>query len=154
MENNIQNELAALKSQVRTLRRWLGLFALVAITALTISANEDDAIPDVIKARKVMVVNLAGKEVVSMETGAGGNGVLRVFNKAGQEAARMNANENGGLIGILNKDGQAVAKMLTVESGGVITVYNNNGQAAAGIGAREDGGGPCSPASWPYRCGH
>ena len=122
MENNIQNELDALKSQVRTLQRALALFAgftLAAIVALTIAEITFAVVtPDEIKAGKFTVVNEAGMDVAAMAAGP-----------------------DGGLLGVSTKEGQPVAALASGPYGGTLAVYNNYRRSAAVIGVDPQGGG-------------
>jgi len=98
------------------------------------------AIQEEIRARRIVIVNDEGREVVLLSASKDGNGAIVICNKDGTPAAFMGANEYGGAMSIKNKDGTPAANMIAIESGGTMDVSNKDGILVVVIGASEYGG--------------
>jgi len=97
-----------------------------------------------IRAKRIVIVNDAGQEVVWLFADEGGNGVIGVCNKDGITTAGIGASESGGTMEIYNDEGQKVI-MLCADSrtggGGRVDILNGNGTSGLFMSAGKKGGG-------------
>ena len=104
------------------------------------NVESQEAIQEEIRAKRIIIVNDEGQEVVWLSADKDGYGGIVIDNKDGTSVAGMVADENGGSMEIRNKDGNLVASMVVSESrrGGVV-IYNKSGTLVAIVGASEYG---------------
>ncbi len=123
-----------------------------------------EIIQEEIRARSILIVNDAGKEVIVLFADKDGNGAIEIYNKFGNIVAGMGVNEydsggisffnqagitginifvdkyGGGSIGVNNKFGTTAAFMQASEYGGEMGFFNKGGNIVAGMGVNEYGG--------------
>ena len=105
------------------------------------NAESQVAIQEEIRARRIVIVNDVGQEVVWLSTDEYG-GTMHVANKDGNTVAMMEADsEYSGVMGIYNKDGNPVAYMGADEEGGTIGILNKTGNPVAYMIVNKDGDG-------------
>ena len=115
MTTEIIAELNELRNQVRTLKRMLfGVFGLVVVGGL-LAATSLQSVPDVIRAKKVEVVNDAGEVLISL------NGVMQEIGIITAHEYRATDPDD------LDEDGneRLVVSMGAYEAGGVINLVSN-----------------------------
>lgn len=127
------------------------------------NVESQEAIQEEIRARRIVIVNDAGQEVVTLLANAKNNGAIVIGNKDGTPLVFMGdyghcdmisiVNENfipivsighngyGGRIVIVNKYSKLVANMEADEYGGVMGINNLNGTPAAFMANKYNGGG-------------
>ncbi|MBU4349984.1 hypothetical protein KJ830_03260 [bacterium] len=98
-------------------------------------------IQEEIKARRIVIVNDAGQEVVELSTDVENNGGVVILNKSGNNVVIMGAYEYGGIMSVYNKDGKTHAVMGATENGGAMTVINKDDNAVAGMIVGENDNG-------------
>jgi hypothetical protein len=161
----IEHRLAAIERQLR-FHRLVIAGLLVALTAL-VSYGATEGVPDEIRARKFVVVNEEGREVVVIKSWAhggltatypakgphlpsillahddGGNGLLTVANKDGKHIIRAWANTGGdGLLTVRSKDGKALIQAGGDTGGdGLLKVSNKDGKDIIYFGGDTGGDG-------------
>ena len=163
----IESRFAAVERQLR-FHRLVIASLLVALVAL-VGYGATDGVPDVIRAKKFLVVNEEGREVVVIESWLlggyirtfpakgtylpsitlshiGFDGLLKVSNKDGKDIIQTGADTTGnGLLKISNKDGKDIIQNGTNMSGdGLLRVYNKDGGVGVtvqGINSIGSGGG-------------
>ena len=90
------------------------------------------AIQKEIKARRIVIVNDAGQEVVMLWADEAANGIISISNKTSTPVVFMGVSEEyGGVMFIGNKAGNPVAYMGAYEDDGLIEVYNKQGDMIA-----------------------
>jgi len=105
------------------------------------NVESQEVVQQEIRARRIIIVNDLGQEVVELSINVKNNGLVVIYNKSGNVVAGMGANEDAGIITAHNKDGKTVAVMGASEDGGIITVVNKDGNAVIGMGADENDNG-------------
>ena len=102
------------------------------------------AIQKDIRARRIVIVNDAGQEVVWLFANEDGNGVIGVCNKDGTTVAGMGVSESGGTMEIYNDGGREVV-LLSADSrtggGGRVDILDGNGTSGLFMSAGKKGGG-------------
>ena len=127
-----------LEALVRRQRRWnIALGALVVVGGL-MAAKGIQEVPDVIRAKKIQVVDDDGKVLVGMGSDKHG-GFLVVANGSEQEIAVLGAGSNGGNLVLTNNDKVPQVILGMTKDGGVINAMNSGGKVAAGMAAVENG---------------
>ena len=135
----VEQRLEKLERQAKRYRMALVLLTAALCGMLSLAATDDNRVHDVLKARRLEVVNAAGDLVVVMTSDEAG-GVLGINNNAGQLMAIMTSDKDGGKLVINNNAGQPMAGMGSDEAGGRLLVWNNAGQPMVGMVSGEDGG--------------
>ena len=119
------------------------ILAILVFYVFLVDGNVESqvAIQEEIRARRIVIVNDAGQEVVELSPNVENNGLVVIYNKSGDAVANIIADEGGGIVNVINKDGK-ISTMMGVndEGGGIMSVYNKDGKTDAVIGASEYGG--------------
>ena len=120
------SRIESLETQVRTLKRMLlGVFALVVVGGL-LAATNLQSVPDVVKAKKFIVVDAKGDAATVLDSRLmlntpGGlvgviNGSFAVFNEKGRELLQLQSNSpyagTAGELVLLRADGTQFISML------------------------------------------
>ncbi|MDZ4831565.1 MAG: hypothetical protein SGJ09_15370 [Phycisphaerae bacterium] len=125
-------------------RSRIGLLAAfgggVAVTVGTLlAAAAPGPASDVVRARRVEIVNGAGKVVALLSAGATG-GQFDLWNAEGVNAARIASTEKGGDLSIWNGRGTPAIGVFSGESGGRFEAYDGAGKTNARLASTADGG--------------
>jgi hypothetical protein len=123
------------------------LYSVLAILVFCVflvdnNAESQAVIQEEIRARRIVIVNDAGQEVVNLGTYEG-NGTISIFNKAGTLVVDMLVLEGGGGIATANKTGTLIAMMgasVGDIGSGVISIANKYGNVIASMEDQEDCG--------------
>ena len=97
------------------------------------------AIQEEIRARRIVIVNDAGQEVVKL-TNDENSGWIGVYNNSGILVTKMGA-KHGGTLSIANKDGKFVAGMGDFKYGGMMVIFNKDGTPVALVRVNENDNG-------------
>ena len=135
-----EERMEILEKQVRRQRRWnIGLGVLVVAGGL-MAAKGVQEVPDVIRAKKIEVVNDDGKIRVGMGTSKrNGGGAFILFNGSQQEVAVIGAGADGGFLGLSNNDEVPQTIVGVGKDGGNIALKNSDGKIATAMSVVEDG---------------
>jgi len=127
------------------------ILAVLVFYVFLVDGNVESkvAIQEKIYARRIVIVNDAGQEIVWLFANKDGNGVIGVCNKDGTTTAGIGASESGGTMEIYNDEGQKVVVLCAdsrTEGGGRVDIFNGDGtsgafMSAVRLWAYEDGGG-------------
>ncbi len=165
--SSTESRLAAVERQLRFHRAVIAAL-LVALVAL-VGYGATQGVPEEIRARKFVVLNEEGREVVVIDSwelggwittypGKGdylpsislahtddGGGLLELFNKDGGRGVQLQGMNNvggGGGVVVANKSGKAVVSALANPDGnGGFGVYNKNGKGGFSATSKPDGNG-------------
>ena len=112
------------------------ILAVLIFYVFLIDGNVESqvAIQKDIMARRIVIVNDEGQEVVWLFANEDGNGVIGVCNKDGTTVAGMGASESGGTMEIYNDEGREVVLLSAdsrTEGGGRVDVFNGDGTSGA-----------------------
>lgn len=125
----LEARISRLEVQLRFHRRLTMLLAICVIVLLGLGATQ--GVPEVIRAKRFELVDDAGMPLVAMRPTSMG-GAIGVFNKKGQVAGVLTADETGGgLLNILSSQGKNGVLLLGTNAdvtGGAVTVYNRREQ--------------------------
>lgn len=92
------------------------------------------AIQEEIVARRITIMNDAGRPVVVLSAYKDGNGGIDIYNNSGNLVANTGASEDGGFMGIFNKAYIPVVVVVADEDGnGKIVVFNKSGKVMGGL---------------------
>ena len=121
----IEQRLRRLERQCHWYRNLFILAVLVLVALLTHGATKP--IPDVIRAKSLEVIDMEGRPMVALRTISGG-GAIWVFNRQGETAGVLTADETGGgLLNMISREGRNGVLILGSNSegtGGAVTVFN------------------------------
>jgi len=91
------------------------------------NVESQEVVQQEIRARRIIIVNDLGQEVVELSINVKNNGLVVIYNKSGNVVAGMGASEDGGIITVVNKDGNAVIGMGADENdNGEIVVFSKS----------------------------
>ena len=138
--NTTEQRMQKLEKQVRRQRRWNIALGVLVVVGGMMAAKGIQEVPDVIRAKKIQVVDDDGKVLVGM-AGDKHGGVLAVANGSEQEVAVLAAESNGGNLLLLNNDKVPQVILSMTKNGGGIDIMNSLGKKSAGMVAGEDGMG-------------
>ncbi|MCJ7489575.1 MAG: hypothetical protein MUO87_05475 [Thermoplasmata archaeon] len=122
------------------------LYSVLAILVFYVfladnNAESQVAVQEEIRARRIAIVNDAGREVVRLWANKNG-GLVNIGNKDGTFVAGVSTTEDGGgLISVSNKDSTPTAIIASNKEGAGIAVFNRYGTLGVEIIATEDDGG-------------
>jgi hypothetical protein len=138
--NTQQTEIDVLKAQVKTLKRMFYGFGCLVVAGIALAATSMQGVPDVIQAKRFLVVDDEGKLMVGLTSDPfGGN--LSISNKDGKTVASLSAMPSGGGdLSISNKDEKTVALLCGCSDGGGLTIYNKDEKEVANLYAHPDRG--------------
>ena len=111
------------------------ILAILVFYVFLVDGNVESqvAIQQEIRAKRMVIVNDVGQEVVELFSNNGDNGAITINNKNGTPAAFMEINKysGGGVVGIYNKNGNNSVTMAVsgnYNDNGVIFFYNKYGK--------------------------
>jgi hypothetical protein len=137
----LEDRIEKLERQNRRLR-WtvtgfvgLGVAALIMGQAAAPSAEDLEKV-DVVRARRVEVVDKDGRPVVSIGLTATGTGMITTMDGRGRKAVMLGATANGeGVVATMNRKGEELVKLGATTTGeGVITTSDGKGHKLIEIG--------------------
>lgn len=140
----LEHRVARLESQNRSLRRINATVVIAAVVAIGAGMAADekkgDPISDVLRAKRLEVVNPAGDVVWFAESSEEG-GRTAVLSKQKEVAWQADVGEGGGgSIAVCNKSGKARWQALATEDGGGTIHFNNDQKPVMLTGVTETGG--------------
>ena len=93
------------------------------------------AIQEEIRARRIVIVNDEGQEVIMLcaDSRTGGGGRVDILNGNGTSGLFMSAGKKGGGIGVKDKYGNLVISMFAVEDTGTIAVCDRDGKVIGSL---------------------
>jgi hypothetical protein len=146
IEGNLEQRVADLERQLAEARRLRGrlqrlsaVLALAGVGAVTIAANLQPEVPQVLQARRIEVVDEQGHVVVAAAASEAG-GQIDVWNADHINVARLWVNAHGGDLAIWNRAGQNVFGAFAGADGGEVGIWDAKGSPALRGHARPDGG--------------
>jgi len=145
----IVNRLETVEKQNKKLKTTFLFFTLVSIVCLSLFlfvsnekqayAIESETIPDVIKAKKFVVVNDKGEPMVVIGNSKIG-GIIFITDKDGKLTACIGNSEYGGKMEILNKDDEMVFSVSSNKEGGFMEISNKDGKRVFNVSNNKKGG--------------
>jgi hypothetical protein len=126
IEVRIQN-LERRLNRYRSVSIVLGL-ALVGLAGIAANAPQGvtSSVVQDIRARKIVIVDDKGKEMVHLLTGVHG-GVLNLFSSNGIPVVRIGAGEKGGKVALADPKGDQYLQLTSEETGGEVVVSDKKG---------------------------
>ena len=116
-------------------------YILASLGGVATHAQQNEQVIDKVICRELQVVNKDGKRGVILFTTRNGNGVMGVFNNAGEEVAILTADQHGGVMEFHSNTGNKIGVIGASEVGGVMGVLNNAQKRTAGFAVDGDGNG-------------
>jgi len=117
------------------------MVTMAGVVSMGAAANE---VHDVVRTKKLQVVNDVGTELVYAGSSKGGHGFLTVNSKTGQPLVVVMANprtDDGALI-VNSKTGQQiVAQLQSGTNGGLMILKNKTGESVVQLGVDKYGNG-------------
>jgi len=145
MELNINQLSQRLSMLEKSNRRWRNsalVLGIIAVSLVSIAAIP--AIPDLIQAKRIELLNPQGDVVVSL-TSEGNSGAINVNNGFKTNIFSMTGNSYGnGVMKVQNDAGKPVVSAGAFQNGGIITVTNNQGTTVFNTSPDRDGKGSIS----------
>ncbi|MDE0890488.1 MAG: hypothetical protein OSA40_13670, partial [Phycisphaerales bacterium] len=159
--DQLTRDLATERKRRRRLEKGVLALALVAIGAGTIAASSLQTASEVVRTKRLEIVDENGR-IVALASAAKHGGRIDLWDDAGTNSARLGGNGTGGDLALWNRAGEQVvaayadgtAGRLEVNTkggavgvaisaddrGGLLTVSDGNGESAAEIRCGTDGG--------------
>jgi len=112
------------------------VLAILVFYVFLVDGNVESkvAIQEEVVARRITIMNDAGRPVVVLSAYKDGNGGIDIYNNSGNLVANMGASEDGGFMGIFNKAYIPVVVVVADEDGnGKIVVFNKSGKVMSGL---------------------
>jgi hypothetical protein len=112
------------------------VLAVLILYVFLVDGNVESkvAVQEEIMARRITIMNDAGRPVVVLSAYKDGNGGIDIYNNSGNLVANMGASEDGGFMGIFNKAYIPVVVVVADEDGnGKIVVFNKSGKVMSGL---------------------
>lgn len=134
----LESNLASTRQSLRRTRRWLGMTGLGGVV-LMVAAAADLAVIDVIRTKRMEILDNSGNVVLAASSDADG-GRLDIWTPKGCNVLRASANENGGDMAIWNCQGRSIAGLFANEQGGEISIWNKDGGRSARLHDAGQGG--------------
>lgn len=119
------------------------VLALLVCYVFLVDGNVEskEIIQEEIRARRIVIVNDAGQEVVELSINVENNGLIVIYNKSGNIVSCMLGDVDGGLMSVFNKDRETVTMMgINGEGGGMMSVCNKDGNTDVVVRSTEYGG--------------
>ena len=141
---NLEARVERLERQNRRLKVVVALCVMIAGSVLLMGQRAPQAtqpaVPDVVRAKRIEVVNAAGTAVVTL-MGWEHGGWIETRDNGGRRLFDVSATDDGcGLLSTYNSQGQDTVALGGVKSGsGLFMIHDGKGGKLLGIGAGEDG---------------
>ena len=126
---NIEQRLTALERRANRYRSAFVLMVLTSVGVVLTGATATDDVQDVVRTKKLLVVNEDGQVVFEASTGPRGDGLLRIRSKSGEDLISAGAltSDDGGYIAVRSKTGNETVRFYADEFGhGVVTGRSNS----------------------------
>jgi len=137
--HDLEARLSALETHIESLergaRRWRRVALVlgsVLVSTFVLAASALNS--DTIKARKLEIVDGAGKVVMLADTTEGA-GRLSLWSSSGANVARLGANEHGGDFIMWNAQGRVVGSLYATQEGARIEANAADGKGSAALDA-------------------
>lgn len=108
------------------------VLAILVFYVFLVDGNVESqvVIQEEIRARRIIIVNDEGQEVIMLcaDSRTGGGGRVDILNGNGTSGLFMSAGKKGGGIGVKDKYGNLVITIFTVENKGTIAVCDRDGK--------------------------
>jgi hypothetical protein len=159
--DQLSRDLATERRRRRRLEKGVLALALIAISAGTIAATSLQTASEVVRTKRLEIVDENGR-IVALAAAAKHGGRIDLWDDAGTNSARLGGNGTGGDLALWNRAGEQVvaayadgtAGRLEVNTkggavgvaisaddrGGLLTVSDGNGESAAEVRCGTDGG--------------
>ena len=131
----IEQRMDQLKKRNKRVTVALTMMAVVVCAVVTLAATGEKhghfetVIAKAVMAQNILVMNDAGKVVVTLSANDDGNGMIRTKSAKGKELVELTASDSGGFVQVFNKTGESIASMGADEYGnGVVGAYNRKGK--------------------------
>ena len=124
--HDIELRIQTLERRLNRYRSTCVVLGLALIGLAGIAANAPQATTQEIRARKIVIVDEKGKEMVHLLTGVHG-GVLNLFNSDGFPVVRAGASDKGGKIALADPKGEQYLQLTSEETGGEVSVSDKKG---------------------------
>ena len=120
-----------------------GCPAIVAIVIVSAGTRRQEQVSDVLRVRRLEIVNEKGAPVVCLDKDEMGNGFIAAGNADGTPKAIMHVMDTGGgALQIRAKNESMAVGVYTNEYGhGAVGVFNARGKLNVGLMAGDEGGG-------------
>lgn len=134
--HNMEQRLTDLEARVNRYRNLSVLLALVLGGAVFMGAAAEDAVLDVVKTRRLEVVNQEGAPIVTAGAGRSASGLLKVNSKTGGGLFAVGAGQYGnGILEISSRSGQGLVYAGAGKAGdGVLRVKSRRGKTVIRAG--------------------
>lgn len=134
----LESRLIDTRRSLRHTRRWLALAGLAGFSLL-VAAAADLATIDVIRAKRLEIVNDTGHVVLAAASDRTG-GRIDLWTPEGCNVMRLTSNEHGGDLALWNCQGRSVAGLFATELGGEATIWDNQGEVSVRVREGKTGG--------------
>ena len=124
---DLEMRVQTLEKQARRYRMTTALLGLVCVGFIGLAANAPKPVTDEIRAKKFVVVDDQGKEVLHLSSGPLG-GIMNIHNRTGFPVLMAGASEKGGKIIMADDQGNQFVKLTVEEAGGEVLVQDKKGQ--------------------------
>ena len=137
----IEQRIERIEKDNRLLKWAMTALCVMAVGALVAGQTAIEAIPDVIRAKKIEVVDRNGRPVITLVAGLEG-GTCMLWRTDGSKAASLRANATGGGLTLANRKGKNILNAGATESeqGGILQILNQESAIGLALGAAKDGG--------------
>ncbi|MEE2907070.1 MAG: hypothetical protein VX527_04475 [Planctomycetota bacterium] len=134
----LESRLIDTRRSLRHTRRWLTMAGLAGF-GLLIAAAADLATIDVIRTKRLEIVDNAGHVVLAAASDRTG-GRVDLWTPEGCNVMRLTSNEHGGDLALWNCNGRSVAGLFATEQGGEATIWDNQGEVSVRVREGKTGG--------------
>ncbi|MCH2133316.1 MAG: hypothetical protein MK116_06160 [Phycisphaerales bacterium] len=134
----LESQLAGTRRSLRRAQRGLAVAAVIGL-GLMIAAAADLATIDVLRTKRLEVINDDGHVVLAASGDASG-GRVDLWTPEGCNIMRLAANSQGGDIALWNCEGRSVAGLYATDNGGEVSIWDSAGSRAARMHPGEHGG--------------
>ena len=124
------------------------MMAVVVCAVVTLAATGEKhghfetVIAKAVMAQNILVMNDAGKVVVTLSANDDGNGVVQTKSAKGKDLVILNSTvNNNGAVMLYQPNGKTMVELITNDDGGMVGVKNKTGEIIVGIKADEYGNG-------------
>jgi hypothetical protein len=124
--SDVETRLAALERSVRRWRLGACVAGVALAAAVAVGAQREPAVPTLLEARGIRLVDEHGAETFSVVPREKGGGASLLLRTGGRGTIVLGDGEHGPMFGLRGRRGKLAAQLIAADAGGQLRLYDSD----------------------------